>query len=294
MDIRLIIAFVTVATLHNFTKAADRLGYAQSSITSQIQLLEKELGVKLFDRLGKKICLTPEGEQFLIDARQLLFLWEKSKSSLSLLKSPHGNLTIGVNESICSVKLPKLLEEYRKQYPEVNFYIKIGSANELESWLKENQIDVAVLLDKQWNVPELTVQLCQEEPLCLFVSPDHPLAGADNVLPHDVSSHPMLLISNSSCWKNIFQEVMEEANEPFRIMLETSSISDLKQFAVRGFGIAVLPLYAVNEELESNQLSMINWKGGNLKLFTQVVHHRDKWLSPSLEAFLQICAEVKW
>lgn len=294
MDIRLIIAFVTVATLHNFTKAADRLGYAQSSITSQIQLLEKELGVKLFDRLGKKICLTPEGEQFLIDARQLLFLWEKSKSSLSLLKSPHGNLTIGVNESICSVKLPKLLEEYRKQYPEVNFYIKIGSANELESWLKENQIDVAVLLDKQWNVPEITVQLCQEEPLCLFVSPDHPLAGADKVLPHDVSSHPMLLISNSSCWKNIFQEVMEEANEPFRIMLETASISDLKQFAVRGFGIAVLPLYAVNEELESNQLSMINWNGGNLKLFTQVVHHRDKWLSPSLEAFLQICAEVKW
>lgn len=77
-------------------------------------------------------------------------------------------------------------------------------------------------------------------------------------------------------------------------MLETASISDLKQFAVRGFGIAVLPLYAVNEELESNQLSMINWNGGNLKLFTQVVHHRDKWLSPSLEAFLQICAEVKW
>lgn len=69
MDIRLIIAFVTVASVHNFTKAADRLGYAQSSITSQIQLLEKELGVKLFDRLGKKICLTPEGEQF----RNLLY-----------------------------------------------------------------------------------------------------------------------------------------------------------------------------------------------------------------------------
>ena len=83
MDMRLILAFVTVATLRNFTKAADQLGYAQSTITSQIQLLEKELGVKLFDRLGKKVCLTPEGEQFLVDARQLLFSWEKAKGTLS-------------------------------------------------------------------------------------------------------------------------------------------------------------------------------------------------------------------
>lgn len=294
MDMRLLTAFVTVATMRNFTKAADQLGYAQSSVTSQIQLLEKELGVKLFDRLGKKVCLTPEGEQFLVDARKLLFSWEKAKGSLSLLKSPHGILTIGVNESVCSVKLPKLLEECRKRYPEVEFHIKIGSTDELELWLKENQIDVAVLLDKPWHVPELTVKICQEESLGLFVSPNHPLDGVENILPHDVSSHPMLLVSHSSCWKNIFQAVMEEANESFRIMLETSSISDLKQFAVLGFGIAVLPLYAVNEEMASNQLSMIDWKGKNLKLFIQVVHHRDKWLSPSLEAFLEICANVIW
>lgn len=294
MDMRLLTAFVTVATMRNFTKAADQLGYAQSSVTSQIQLLEKELGVKLFDRLGKKVCLTPEGEQFLVDARKLLFSWEKAKGSLSLLKSPHGILTIGVNESVCSVKLPKLLEEYRKRYPEVEFHIKIGSTDELELWLKENQIDVAVLLDKPWHVPELTVKICQEESLGLFVSPNHPLDGVENILPHDVSSHPMLLVSHSSCWKNIFQAVMEEANESFRIMLETASISDLKQFAVLGSGIAVLPLYAVNEEMASNQLSMIDWKGKNLKLFIQVVHHRDKWLSPSLEAFLEICANVIW
>lgn len=294
MDIRLITAFITVASLRNFTKAADQLGYAQSSVTSQIQLLEKELGVKLFDRLGKKICLTPEGEQFLQDARQLLFSWEKAKGSLSILKTPHGILTIGVNESVCSVRLPKLLEEYRKCYPEVEFHIKIGSTDELEMWLKENQIDVAVLLDKPWYVPELTVKICKEESLGLFVSPGHYLVNVESVFPSDVSSYPMLLISHSSCWTNVFQAVMEEANESFNIMLETASISDLKQFAVLGFGIAVLPLYAVNEEIASNQLSMINWKGKKLELSFQVVHHRDKWLSPSLQAFLEICAGAKW
>ena len=294
MDIRLIKAFVTVATLHNFTKAADELGYAQSSVTTQIQLLEKELGVKLFDRLGKKVCLTPEGEKFLIDARQLLFSWEKAKGALSLEKSPHGILTIGTNESICSVKLPKLLTEYRKRYPEVEFHIKIGSTDELELWLKENQIDVAVLLDMPWYVPELTVKIQREEPLGLLVSPNHPLVGKENILPSDVSSYPLLLVSHSCCWKNIFQAVMEDAHEPFRIMLETASIPDLKQFAILGFGVAVLPLYASNEEIASKQLSALRWAGKDLKLFVQVVHHRDKWLSPSLEAFLEICADVEW
>ena len=290
MDVRLLKAFVTVASLHNFTKAAEQLGYAQSTITSQIQLLEKELGVRLFDRLGKKVSLTPEGEHFLTDARQLLFSWEKAKGSLSHSNSPHGILTIGVNESVCSVKLPKLLEEYRRQFPEVEFHIKIGSTDELELWLNENQIDVAVLLDKLWNVPELTVKICEEEILGFFVSPNHPLIDVKHILPHDVSDQPMLLVSHSSCWKNIFQAVMEEANESYRIMLETASISDLKQFAILGFGVAVLPLYAVRQELESGKLSILDWKGKKLELYVQVVHHRDKWLSPSLEAFLEICS----
>lgn len=290
MDVRLLKAFVTVASLHNFTKAAEQLGYAQSTITSQIQLLEKELGVRLFDRLGKKVSLTPEGEHFLTDARQLLFSWEKAKGSLSHTNSPHGILTIGVNESVCSVKLPKLLEEYRRQFPEVEFHIKIGSTDELELWLNENQIDVAVLLDKLWNVPELTVKICEEETLGFFVSPNHPLIDVKHILPHDVSDQPMLLVSHSSCWKNIFQAVMEEANESYRIMLETASISDLKQFAILGFGVAVLPLYAVRRELESGKLSILDWKGKKLELYVQVVHHRDKWLSPSLEAFLEICS----
>lgn len=294
MDVRLLKAFVTVASLHNFTKAAEQLGYAQSTITSQIQLLEKELGVRLFDRLGKKVSLTPEGEHFLTDARQLLFSWEKAKGSLSHSNSPHGILTIGVNESVCSVKLPKLLEEYRRQFPEVEFHIKIGSTDELELWLNENQIDVAVLLDKLWNVPELTVKICEEETLGFFVSPNHPLIDVKHILPHDVSDQPMLLVSHSSCWKNIFQAVMEEANESYRIMLETASISDLKQFAILGFGVAVLPLYAVRQELESGKLSILDWKGKKLELYVQVVHHRDKWLSPSLEAFLDICKNVNW
>ncbi|MBU5483359.1 LysR family transcriptional regulator [Clostridium sp. MSJ-11] len=294
MDIRLINAFITVATLHNFTQAADQLGYAQSSVTSQIQMLEKELGVRLFDRLGKKVCLTPEGEEFLIYARELLCSWEKAKGLLSSSKFPRGILTIGADESICAAKLPKLLEEYHKQYPEVEFSIKIGSTDELEIWLKENQIDIAVLLDRAWHAPELKVEIQREESLALLVSPDHPLAYKESVFPHDVSNYPMLLVSHGCCCQNLFQAVMEDARETFRTMLETGSVQTLKQFAMLGFGITVLPLYEAHDEIAAHRLAKLNWAGKDLKLFIQVVHHRDKWISPSIEAFLKICEDIEW
>ncbi|MEW9096565.1 MAG: LysR family transcriptional regulator [Clostridiaceae bacterium] len=294
MDIRLIKAFVTVATLHNFTQAADQLGYAQSSITSQIQLLEKELGVRLFDRLGKKICLTPEGEEFLIHSRQMLFLWEKAKESVALSNFPQGILTIGAEESICAVKLPKLLKEYRQRYPNVEFNIILGSTNELEILLKENQIDVAVLLDQQISISELKVEMQRKEPLGLLVSPDHPLASKDSVLPHDISDYPMLLVAQGCCYQSLFQTVMDDAHETFRTMLATGSIQTLKQFAIFSFGVTVLPLYAVSDELKTNQLLKLNWEGKSLDLIIQVVRHKDKWLSPSLEAFLTLCREIEW
>ena len=119
MDIRQLKTFITVAKLNSFTQTANQLGYVQSSITSQIQLLEKELGIRLFERFGKKISLTSEGREFLSYAKQFLDLWEKAKSVASDLDTIKGTLSIGVVESICAFKLPKLLEEYNKCYPNV-------------------------------------------------------------------------------------------------------------------------------------------------------------------------------
>ncbi|APH15901.1 bacterial regulatory helix-turn-helix, lysR family protein [Clostridium sporogenes] len=294
MDIRLLKAFITVATLNNFTQAADQLGYAQSSITSQIQLLEKDLGVHLFERLGKKICLTPEGESFLIYSKQMLFLWEKAKGSIAFSDSPHGTLTIGAEESICAVKLPKLLKEYSQRYPNVEFNIKLGSTDELETLLKENQIDVAILLDQQISVPELKIEMQQQEPLALLVSPDHPLASKKSLYPKDVSDYPLLLVAQGCCYQNLFKKVMNDAHEPFKIMLSAGSIQTLKQFAIFGFGITLLPMYAVNDELKINQLTKLKWAGKSLDLIIQVVRHKDKWISPALKAFLTMCKEEEW
>ena len=291
MDIKQIRTFVAVARLNSFTKAAEQLGYVQSSITSQIQLLEKELGVRLFERLGKKISLTFAGEDFLLHSRQMINLLEKAKDSVSASDIPKGTLVIGAHESICAIKLPEILKEYKRRYPTVELIIKMGSWCHFGSLLRENEIDVAILIDHKISIPEFVVQLQKSEPFVLLVSPNHPLAVKEKVYSFDVANYPLLMTGEGCSWRALFQKTMEDSDRAFKLMLDGGSVQTLKQFAVSGFGVALLPLFAVDDELQNNQLKKLNWQGLDLTLMTQVVCHKDKWASSALEAFLEICKE---
>jgi len=158
MDIRQLVTFTTIARLNSFTQTASELGYAQSSITAQIQLLEKELGIRLFERIGKKVFLTSEGSEFLAYAKQMLNLWENAKGVASVADTITGPLSIGVVESVCTFRLPYLLKKYNECCPEVGIVLKTGNSKVLQSMLRENQIDVAVLLESEIPPPEFEMK----------------------------------------------------------------------------------------------------------------------------------------
>lgn len=293
MDIKQIKAFLAVASLSSFTQAAGQLGYAQSSITAQIQLLEKEIGVRLFERLNKKVTLTAEGKNFLAYSRQMLDLWETAKESLTISDEPSGTLVIGSDESICAVKLPAFLKEFNRRYPKVEVSIKIGSSCDLANLARDNEVDVAILLEQKLTYPEFVVERHQIEPLALLVSPEHPLASEKTARFADMAGYPFLLASHSCSWRSLFQDIMKDANVEPNFMLDSGSIQTLKQLAISGLGITLLPLYAVTEELARNQLVKLNWEGGDLQLATQVIRHKDKWISLPVQVFLDMCKEVE-
>lgn len=149
MELRQLNTFMTIARLQSFSKAALELGYAQSSITSQIQLLEQELNVRLFERLGHNITLTPEGKKLQPMAEQMLKLTNDIKSIGNHSEIPSGPLIIGAVESLCVTRLPKLIKEYRSRYPDVEILIKFGRKVEFLRSLKENTIDIAFFVDQQ-------------------------------------------------------------------------------------------------------------------------------------------------
>jgi DNA-binding transcriptional LysR family regulator len=288
MDIRQLKTFITVAKLNSFTQTANQLGYVQSSITSQIQLLEKELGIRLFERLGKKISLTSEGKEFLSYAKQFLDLWEEAKSVASASDAIKGTLSIGVVESVCAFKLPKLLKEYNKCYPNVEIILKTSNSRKLQSSLIENEIDVAILLDSKISSPEFIIEFKQQEPVSLLATPDHPLARKNFVYPEDLSEHSLLLTRQGCFFRNVFEKVLVDTNVASKITLDTSNIQTIKQLAILGFGITLLPRFTVIDELKNNQLIELCWSGPAFDIMSQVICHKDKWISPALKAFITL------
>jgi len=196
MELRQLKSFITIAKLESFSKAAQELGYAQSSITTQIQLLEQELNVKLFERLGHNIKLTPEGKKLLPLAEQMLKLSNDAKNIAASSNKPRGPLVIGAVESLCTTRLPKLLREYHSRYPDVEILIKFGAKAAFLRSLKENTIDIAFFVDQRITDSDFVKVLEIPEPMALLCSPGYTFAARENVYPEDLSGEPLILTEN--------------------------------------------------------------------------------------------------
>lgn len=286
MEIRLLKTFVTTATLLSFTKAADDQGYAQSTITSQIQALEEELGVMLFERLGKQIKLTKDGEQLYTYATQILKLSDEAKNLISSSLTPKGELIIGTAESLCLHRLPRVFSDFRSRYPRVEIQLRFDTGSDYRALLRKNAIDIAVFLDVQCEQKDLITQVLFEEPLAVIAAPSHPLANKQHVFPQDLNGEPLVLTAEGCTYRRIFESILSQAGAKPSSVMGVSSNEIIKKFVSDGWGIGLLPYIVVQQELQTNQLVALHWAGPPFAIYAQLIYHKEKWLSPSLKAFI--------
>ena len=139
--------FVEIADTNNFTSAASKLGYAQSTVTTQIKQLEDELGCPVFDRLGKTVVLTPAGCRLLTYANKLLQLEREIHMEVPETDEPFGILKLGVSESLCYNRLPRHLMVYKTRYPKVDIQIQFIMHDTFPEMLKKGELDLVYTLN---------------------------------------------------------------------------------------------------------------------------------------------------
>lgn len=292
MDNKQLRTFLTIARLQSFTLTAQNLNYAQSTITSQIQLLEKEFGVKLFERLGHRITLTSAGKRLLPFAEQILKLSNDAKSAIKNSEVPSGTLSIGAVESLCVMRLPKILKEYRIRYPNVEIALKFGNCTDFLRFLKENTIDIAFFLEKKINEEDFITEIEFPEQLVLLSLPEHPLAQKESVYPEDLAGEPLILTEIGCSYRALFESILTQYGIKPNAVIETGNVQSIKQLAMSGLGITLLPLVAVEEECLNKRLVKLKWKGPTFEMMTQVIYHKNKWISSSLKAFIELLHEM--
>lgn len=290
MELRTLQTFSAVADALSFTRAAEALGYAQSSVTAQVKALESELGVPLFERLGKRVVLTEAGERLRTYAGKLIQLEEEARLAVSGTVEPSGTLHIGAPESQCTYRLPPLLAEFRRRHPRVKLIFRPGSCNDLRRSVLDGVLDVAFTTEPDPRHPGLHTWTLATEQIRVLAHPDHPLASRRRVTPGDLAGEVVLHTEADCAYRQLFDRLLAEAGVRPEVAIEFTSIEAIKQSALAGMGIAVLPEIAVETEVAQGRLALLPLSPA-ITIDTQVLWHKDKWLSPALDAFLRMVHE---
>lgn len=288
MELRDLRTFAAVAALLNFNQAGRVLNAAQSTVSARIQALEEELGVRLFDRLGRKVLLTEAGERLLDYARKLLDLEDEARAWVAGDEKARGALTIRMPESLGVHRLPDLLMRFRERFPNVRLRFISCALDGLAKDLRKGVTDLAFLLGQECQVIDLEVECLGVERLAMVAAPDHPLVQGGAVEPSGLDGRTVLLSTSDCSYRRILERALAEEGVLPVVGVELGSVAALKRLVARGMGFTVLPEMAVRREIEEGVFKEIAWTGGELEAGVLMVRHKDKWLTPALAGFMDL------
>jgi DNA-binding transcriptional LysR family regulator len=302
VELRQVETFRAVASDLSFSRAAARLGYVQSSVSSQVASLEQELGAPLFDRLGRTIALTEAGRVMLAYSERLLGLAQEAKEAVADAgfgsDEITGALSVSAPESLLTYRLPGLLALFHERYPRVRVSLKPTAVGRLvgstRKALEEGRLDVAFVLDGPVEIVGVSAEPLVEEIVSVIAPPAHALADSTLVTPQDLGGETVLLpeAPESGCaYRGWFERQLSEAGVVPRETLEFQSIEAIKRCVSAGMGVSVLPAVSVEAELTAGGLSELRWHEPG-RVGTMMAWNERRWASPALRAFLETAREV--
>ncbi|MFF7816182.1 LysR family transcriptional regulator [Streptomyces sp. NPDC007945] len=285
MELRLLATFEKVAEVLSFTRAAAELGYAQSSVTSQVKALETALGTELFERLGGRIRLTAAGERLLPYARRMADLAEEARAAVAAGEAA-GTITIGTMESLTTYRLPPLLEYVHHRHPAVRLSLRPTLGDAARQALRRGTYDLGFLMEAETEHEGLETEVLAPEPLVLVAAPGHALAGRTGLAPADLAGTALVGTEPGCAYRDLFEAELAGAGGARPEFLEFGTIEASKRAVASGLGIALLPRITVQEELASGVLVALGWEPP-FTLFTQLAWRRGKRLPAHVRLFVE-------
>jgi DNA-binding transcriptional LysR family regulator len=294
MEVRQLQIFRILSEELNFTRTAERIHTVQSNVTTQIKALEEELGMPLFDRLGRRVTLTDAGRRFQPFAEQALLAMEQGQHAIQAGAVPSGPLRIGAPESVLTYRLPQVLRAYRRRFPHVELIFRPYSDTTVCSMLETGKFDIAIQMSDAVLNPAFKSIRLRTERVFLLSDANHPLASRRTVKPTDLSGQ-MLLLTEAGCgYREKLDQILALQNIRPGNVTEFSSVEAIKQCAIAGMGLALLPAIVVSRELRQHQLKALPWAGpSSLDIATHILWHKDKWVSPAMAAFQELMQGIE-
>ncbi|MEM1505505.1 LysR family transcriptional regulator [Domibacillus sp. 8LH] len=288
MEIRQFITFRTIVDVGSYTNAALKLGYTQSTITSHIKALEKEMGGELFTYIKRDLKLTSLGKELIPLADELLDTYNR----IAQIKSDHkvsGELKIAAPESLTISRLGPILREYTTKYPDVNIILSNGTCGQNQKDLMSGHVDIAFMVWPQLEAADCIHHQLHKEEIVLVTSPNknHHFDDYKNKETTDY-----FITNEDGCsYRSMFETHLANHKITKFQTMELWSLEAIKQTVMSGLGFSVLPYVTVKNEIEKGLLIMIEHNEQFEPIYSHLLIKAKKWQSPAVEKFIELTLE---
>jgi len=256
--------FHTVAQRLNFTRAAKELFITQPAVTRHIQELEQHFNLKLFERNGTRIRLTPAGKRLLQHTEELFAVYRNLEFDMSsLTQGQKGRLFLGGSMTTAPYIIPPILADFHSRYTEVQVSLMTGNTQQIEQSLVDQQIDLGIVEGHSRNPAIRYTQFMKDE-IVLVSNPAHPLAKKQNIRPDELTRIPLLLREPGSGTLEVLAHALKSIGiklSQLQKEMQLNSTEVIKSYLLHAPCMAFLSVHAILKELQNNECTIVDVKG---------------------------------
>jgi len=292
VEIRDLEIFLCAAKHLNFTRAGEELHLSQPSVSVRIRQLESDLGVKLFEQLGKKIALTEAGRLLVPYALRVLAAADDARHAVEELQGlARGSLKVGASTTPGMYVLPKVIAEFKSLYPGVEVHLRVKDTRQVEEGVIRNEFDFGfvgghLVGDEVKVIPWLT------DELLLIVPPRHPLAKKRQVRAKDLTRERFILREQGSATQAAVDSSLRASGVQPEPVIEMENPESVKRAVQSGLGVAFVSRFAVETELKARALAAVTVRDLKIRREMKIVHRVGKHLSKAALAFIETAGKA--
>ncbi|MEP0073566.1 MAG: LysR family transcriptional regulator [Marinomonas sp.] len=284
IDIAELITFIKVAETGSFSHAASQLFVTQPAISKRIAALESNLGVQLFDRIGRQVQLTEAGIRLLPKARKMAEDLQDIKRSMSLqMQDVSGELRISTSHHVGLRRLPKSLKRFQEDFPSAQLEIEFSQSEEAYQDVLKGRAELGIITLSHKENPLIESLPIWSDPLTCVVSKDHPLAKIKNLSLMELAQHACVLPNKNTFTRQITEQVFGKQGLKPQVRMNTNNLETLAMLVGIGWGWSLLPSTLVDDKL-----AVLNLPDLNVERKLGVIHHKQKTLSRAALAFIEL------
>ena len=294
MELRNLITFIHVVELGSFTKAAEQLGYSQSTVSFQIKQLEDELGCLLFERINHTINLTDKGHELVSYAHQIRTLTDDFKESIEEDKECSGHIHIVTPDSVCEEMINTHYIDFHTKYPSISVRFTTGDSAIMLDMLDHNEADVIITLDHRLYNKDYIIAKEQQLPMHFVAGCNSKFAGKKNLSIKDIINEPFILTEYGQGYRRVFDRELAKKSLEITPVLEIGRTDIITSMIAQSNMISYLPDFVTKPLIESGELVYLDVCDMNIDIWKQLIYHKNKWLSRSMKAFIDYVKEAEF